>query len=146
MKLEERKGAMIIWGLKLIDRCDPEALIPEDRCNMAMVQASQSNPWFTFQHIHQSVKALASWLQKEPLDHWLLPYAPRIESIKSKREIGLIMAGNIPMVGFHDLLCVLISGHKVQVKCAGEDHFLIPAACSLLIEIEPRFKEQISFV
>ena len=146
MKLEERKKAMKAWGVMLGDQCNPYAQFPEDRCSMAIVKASQSNQWFTFKHIYQSVQAISSWLQKEPLNQWLIPYAQQIESIKTKRDIGLIMAGNIPMVGFHDLLCVLISGHNVQVKCASDDAILLPAACSLLIELEPRFREQIRFV
>jgi hypothetical protein len=68
----------------------------------------------------------------------------RVESEKIK-NIGLIMAGNIPLAGFHDLICVLLSGNRALVKLSGDDEHLPKCICEILISIEPEFKNQIHF-
>jgi len=62
------------------------------------------------------------------------------------RSIGLILAGNIPIVGFHDILCVLASGHKALIKLSSHDQKFIPYLLNKLIEIEPGFELQISYI
>ncbi|WP_317241483.1 acyl-CoA reductase [Hymenobacter sp. 5414T-23] len=62
------------------------------------------------------------------------------------RQIGVVMAGNIPLVGFHDLLCVLLSGHTLLAKLSKDDTFLMRWISSELLRLEPRFAEHLQFV
>ena len=85
MKLEERKKAMKAWGEMLSDQCDPYAQLPEDRCSMAIVKASQSNQWFAFKYIYQSVQAISSWLNKSVRhsNEYLRTFYPYLEKWQS---------------------------------------------------------------
>ena len=147
MNLEERKKAFIALGVVL--KKELNALVTgagTDDFSSALRKAEQKNQWFTPSSIRMSFEAILTWLQQEKLDQWLMPYAAMIEQQTKARSIGVIMAGNIPMVGFHDLFCVLISGNRIQAKCATDDSELIPAVCNLLLTIEPRFNDFIQFV
>lgn len=105
-------------------------------------QMDQSNGWFT---IDQVVFANESWseaLTKENLNQWLSAYTFKEEALKN---VGLILAGNIPYVGFHDVLSVLLSGNKALIKLSSNDQFLIPFILKILVAIEPRFESRIAF-
>jgi hypothetical protein len=91
-----------------------------------------------------AVHAIAVMLNKRDLEKWLENESGNPE-IKM-HSIGLILAGNIPIVGFHDILCVLASGHKALIKLSSQDQKFIPYILEKLIEIEPAFERQISFI
>ncbi len=99
-----------------------------------------SNGWFTPENVRQSLSAWGNLLKEGQLRAWLAPY-PVTENPK---RVGLIMAGNIPLVGFHDLLCVVLSGHRAVVKLSSSDQTLIPALLGLLFQFEPELKNSIS--
>ena len=82
------------------------------------------NQWFTIKHVRYSISAIANLLTKKNLTKWINNY-PNINNNNSNKTIGVIMAGNIPLVGFHDMLCVLISGHKFLGKMSSKDNQLI---------------------
>ncbi len=102
------------------------------------------NQWFTIKHVRYSISAIANLLTEKNLSKWINNY-PNINNNNTKKTIGVIMAGNIPLVGFHDLLCVLISGHKFLGKMSSKDNQLIKKITEILISINPEFKELISF-
>jgi hypothetical protein len=77
------------------------------------------------------------------LEKWLSAYS--IPEVKNAKKIGVILAGNIPLVGFDDFRCVLISGNKFCGKLPSDDKFLLPLVAEMLLEIEPRFAEQVEF-
>lgn len=109
-----------------------------------LIQLSQShNGWYTPEQVYFAVRSWAEALTKENLDQWLSAYV--IEE-KQPKTVGLILAGNIPLVGFHDFLSVLVSGHKVLVKTSSNDQHLLPFLAKYLIAIEPEFKKYITFV
>jgi hypothetical protein len=91
-----------------------------------------------------AVHAIAVMLHKRDLEKWLENESGNPE-IKM-HSIGLILAGNIPIVGFHDILCVLASGHKALIKLSSQDQKFIPYILNKLIEIEPAFQLQISYI
>jgi len=97
------------------------------------------NNWFTPDMQLHAIKYWAYQLQQKQLNQWLLPYAAPL-SVQPK-TIGVIMAGNIPLVGLHDLLCVLICGHKALVKTSSNDDILIKHITNTLITIEPAFAD-----
>ncbi|NTW33020.1 MAG: acyl-CoA reductase, partial [Bacteroidetes bacterium] len=103
-----------------------------------------NNPWFPRENIIYSLKAIASSLSKDNLEKWLSPYSDKALSTASKK-VAVIMAGNIPLVGFHDFLSVLISGNIFIGKLSSQDKFLLPALANELIAIEPSIKNNIIF-
>lgn len=108
--------------------------------------AGQENTWFTKDNIHLALKAVSRWLEKDKLSQWLELY-PEIEAKNRKiATVGVVMAGNIPMVGFHDFLCVLLSGNKLYAKLSHSDSRLLTFITNRLITIEPAWKEKIHFV
>ena len=93
-------------------------------------QAIAANGWFTKETV---LNALAAWgkvLTKEALSIWIKSH--HFSNQSQPKTIALILAGNIPLVGFHDLISVWISGHQALVKCATKDEFLIPFLAELL--------------
>ena len=86
-------------------------------------KASLTNPWFTPEFIDLAAGNIAKhFLDKEMLQSWTSAY--KIQSVDPKK-IGIVMAGNIPLVGFHDLLSVFISGHRPIIKASSKDDVLI---------------------
>ena len=109
-----------------------------------LIQLSQShNGWYTPENVYFSIQSWATALTEENLDKWLSAYNLEINEAKN---VGLILAGNIPLVGFHDFLSVLISGNKVLIKTSSNDQFLLPFLAKYLIAIEPEFADKITFV
>ncbi|SEK57704.1 Acyl-CoA reductase (LuxC) [Aquimarina amphilecti] len=104
--------------------------------------AKHHNGWFTEENIVFSLSQWSKALTKNNLEQWLSSYT--LDKLEPK-TIGVIMAGNIPLVGFHDFISVLISGHNVLVKQSSNDNYLLPYLASYLISIEPKFKNKISF-
>lgn len=109
-----------------------------------LIKLSQShNGWYTPEQVYFSIQSWAKALTEENLDQWLSAYA--IGEIKPK-DIALILAGNIPLVGFHDFLSVLITGHSVRVKTSSNDQHLLPFLAKYVIAVAPKFAEKITFV
>ena len=104
--------------------------------------AEEHNGWFTQENILFTLEGWTHLLTKNNLTHWLKPY--NFENIQQK-QVAIIMAGNIPLVGFHDFLSVLISGHKVIVKQSSNDKQLLPYLAKYLEYVEPNFKGSITF-
>lgn len=108
-------------------------------------QAGIYNNWFTIPNVEFALEQWSKALTRENLQQWVSKYpADHFENDGSK-TIALIMAGNIPMVGFHDFLSVLLSGHKVLAKPSTDDDKLLPFIAQVLVAIEPRFATQIEF-
>lgn len=101
-----------------------------------LLRAQSRNAWFTEENVRHMLRSLAAMLDPGALRHWLAGY-PDIERERGTKTIGLITAGNIPLVGFHDLLCVLLSGHHVRVKLSSDDAGLTTAVVDLLHLIAP---------
>lgn len=101
------------------------------------------NNWFTRESVLRSLRALNSWLQKDKLDDWVSYY--HIGNPANQKVVAIIMAGNIPLVNFHDLLGVLISGNKVLVKLSKQDSVLLPFLMEKLVAIETQWSGQITF-
>tara|TARA_B110000914_G_scaffold414_1_gene394 strand:+ start:4674 stop:5675 length:1002 start_codon:yes stop_codon:yes gene_type:complete len=106
----------------------------EDSLNNAKI----SNSWFTEDNIDVSLSSLLKFLEFNNLLKWVSNYSFINKNIKS---ILIIMAGNIPFVGFHDLMCVLISGNKAIVKMSSKDNILITTIINNLILLEPKMKD-----
>ncbi len=106
------------------------------------ISANRRNNWFTVPNVLKSLNAIGSqYLEMHKLTHWANTY----EQNENPKSVGVIMAGNLPAVGFHDALAVLVSGHTLLAKLSTEDMILIPALLEKLVSIEPGFAEQIKY-
>ena len=106
-----------------------------------LIQREQHyNGWFTEDVIRNSFKEISFWLKMERLEQWLLPYS----YTNQPQTVALILPGNLPLVGFHDFLCVLCSGHKALLKLSSEDARLLPAIVQILTSFEPQLKDRIT--
>ncbi len=113
------------------------------------VKAQNENSWFTTESVHLALENVArSYLNQQALFGWANHY-PGLSSLETHPNplaVGVIMAGNVPAVGFHDALCVLLAGHRLLAKLSSQDSVLMRALLGQLIEIEPRFGERITLV
>lgn len=102
------------------------------------------NGWFTAQNVRFALISIADkFLVAEKLEKWISAYP--LKQVLPKK-VGLILAGNIPMVGFHDILSVFISGHHASIKYSSKDKILIPFLLDLLAGIDPQTAEYFSAV
>ncbi len=115
-----------------------------ERFKNVIQQASLNNDWFTPESVNFSIKSIVENLTENQLNKWLSKY-PELENYNSCKNVAVIMAGNIPLVGFHDLLSILITGHKAIVKLSSKDDVLLKGITELLININPEFKDYIHF-
>lgn len=102
------------------------------------------NPWFTPENVRLAIKSIADELTYENLNKWTARY-PALTSAKGIFNVGVVMAGNIPLVGFHDFLSVLITGNKIISKTSSKDSELIVFISDMLCEINSGFREKIIF-
>ncbi len=111
----------------------------------AKQKASLENGWFIPEFVELAVKNIAeNFLNEDQLNKWVAHYKPETRNLKPA-AIGIVMAGNIPLVGFHDLLAVFISGHKAVIKPSSKDEVLIKHLVDVLITWEPQIAELIRF-
>ncbi len=98
----------------------------DEKLNIAIAQAYQENNWFTEENTRNALKAIATtFLDPEKLGAWAAQYPIKDHGFPEK-TVGLVMAGNIPLVGFHDWLCVFVAGQRAKVKLSDKDKRLLP--------------------
>ena len=107
----------------------------------AQDRAVQANPWFTAAHISIAIENIADqYLKRDKLEQWVANY-----TLPSQvKKVGIVMAGNIPLVGFHDFLCGFVSGHKLLLKLSSKDDILLKYLILKLGEWEPEVLEQVT--
>jgi len=136
LTIQQRIDAFGLLGARLRD--------PGNTAVSAIIDlAGRHNSWFTPSNVKRSIHSLANLLQTDNLEKWLSPY-PFTHAIP--KTVGLVFAGNIPLVGFHDLLAVLCAGFSAQIKLSSNDQVLYRYLIDELIEIEPGFRQQIKEV
>jgi hypothetical protein len=102
------------------------------------------NAWFTPESVLQAVTAIGHMLNPADLQTWISKY--NLDNDAEPKQVGLILAGNIPLVGFHDVLCVLASGNHALIKASSQDARLIKSVLERLVVIDGSFADQFSFV
>jgi hypothetical protein len=136
MNLDERISSFIELGKQLKN-------LPETEKLALAAQAHRLNTWFSTENVLYAFDAIQEYLTKDKLNKWLQNYD--FQTVIPKK-IGVIMAGNIPMVGFHDFMSVLLAGHILYAKTSSDDNFLIREIARMLIEIDIRWKDKINFI
>lgn len=137
MTLAQRLTAFVRLGERL-------SSLSEDELTDIIRRAGAHNTWFDAPNVRAALTGVATMLREEELREWLAPYGA-LEPQTPKR-VAVVMAGNIPLVGFHDMLSVLISGHLLDAKLASTDPWLPRWISEQLIALEPAFAERIRFV
>jgi hypothetical protein len=140
MNLEERIKSFVLLGESLRNSLN-EA---ETDCNLSLLIDSQHdfNPWFTPENVRRAITAIAEVLTEENLIIWTNTY-PGLKEQKKPLKVGVIMAGNIPLAGFHDFLSVLISGNNLIAKTSSKDQELISYISNILCSINTGFRNNI---
>jgi hypothetical protein len=152
--LQQRKSAFVQLG-NLMGKLATETSWPGFACGLTQVEFDEFatiftrhihvNGWFTEANIRKALSAWSAALSTDNLNRWLSPY--QIPDLPAKQyNVGIICAGNIPMVGFHDVLSVVLSGNKALVKLSSDDNLLIPALWKLLLQAEPGLEGQLELV
>ena len=108
---------------------------------LKVIKASIKNPWFTKENIDLSLKYWSENLTEEKLHTWLSKYEI---NTKQPKTIAVVMAGNFPLAGFHDFLCVLITGNNLLIKFSNNDEVLLKFIIEYLTEIDSSFKDNIN--
>ncbi|MDC8003988.1 acyl-CoA reductase [Aureisphaera galaxeae] len=136
MQLQQRINAFTKLGTFLSEWS-------QDTDNAALLQAKAQNGWFTPDNLQFALESWGKALQQTNLESWTANYS--FSENTASKTIAIVMAGNIPLVGFHDFLSVLMSGHKVLAKLSSNDRVLLPYLAKELITIEPAFASYIRF-
>jgi len=122
---------------------------PQDHSHKCLTEAVDNsmihNGYFTRKHIILALNSLAIMLEKEKIRKWAHSYEPLFKTTSKPAKVGVVMAGNIPLVGFHDFLCVLVSGNIFIGKLSQDDRFLLPAIADVLTGIDARYKGLVHF-
>ncbi len=109
------------YRIDLLVRLGQYILSEDEQWLLTKERASRENGWFIPEFVELATQNIAlSFLQKDILEQWASKYQlqtyPSTRKGYNPKSIGIVMAGNIPLVGFHDFLCVFISGHKAVIK------------------------------
>lgn len=115
---------------------------PDAELSLLINSSQQYNAWFTPENTAKAVAAIAEMLNPKDLHAWIEDN----DSPETPLNIGLVLAGNIPLVGFHDILSVLGSGNRALIKLSSQDKKLTPYILNKLIGIEKGFENLISYV
>ena len=113
-----------------------------EKVNSIILREKHYNGWFTEDSVRESLLSLGKLLSKGNLNDWVSDYP----TVDHPKKVGLIMAGNIPLVGFHDFLSVLMSGNTAVVKLSSDDNRLLPVLIEMLFELQPELKESVFVV
>lgn len=154
LSLEQRIKAFEILGRFISQTKDARADEDLQKLNRHFLKeyhtciqdAALFNHWFTPENLDFALGEWSNALNPDQLQAWLIDYdSDYFDHDREQKTVAIIMAGNIPLVGFHDLLSVLISGHKALIKPSSDDAKLIPFICQMLVAINPEFAKQMAF-
>jgi len=130
--------------IEAFSRLGEQLIDPNEHLLTVINNEKQYNAWFTPESVLNAVKAIGRMLNPQELERWLDQYD--LDKKTTTKRVGLILAGNIPMVGFHDVLCVLATGNYALIKSSSQDARLIRQVLEMLVAIDPGFIDRFSFV
>ena len=144
MQLQQRINAIVKLGT-VLSKLNSESK-DQEVINLFEL-AKAHNGWFTPANVEFACQNWSTALSEENIKKWVTNYdRNKFEVAQSDAQmVAIIMAGNVPLVGFHDFLSVLLSGHKVLAKLSSNDKLLLPYLAKQLIAIEPEFEDYIFF-
>ncbi len=141
MNLNSRIDAFVKLGERLLKESRQGC---GSKFESTILDASIHNPWFTYENVYYAIDSIANqWLTRDALNIFISKYPITFFNPTNSKKVVVIMAGNIPFAGLHDLLCVLLTGHRFLGKVSSKDGHLISSIIDLLHEINPEFKDLI---
>ncbi len=144
MKLKERISAFAELGERLRSAIPGPGKKGDQQLSELIDMQQHKNSWFTPANVTSAIEAIAKKLTPDNLNKWTGMY-PGLSIENQPYTVGIIMAGNIPLVGFHDFLCVLITGNSILAKTSSKDSDLIVFVADLLCSINKGFNDLIRF-
>lgn len=151
MTIDDHKSHLATLGkflkqFRVVESARDESLPANDELFAEMEkkidEAVHHNGWFNRENVVFSLQQWSEALTERNLKLWLAEYDL---SASGGKTVGIVMAGNIPMVGFHDFISVLVSGHKVLIKQSSNDQHLLPVIANYLMQLDSRYEERIKF-
>ena len=137
MTLAERIDLLVYLGTYLQSN--------DEKLEQLLRKSYHHNPWFTKENYENALNAVnTSFLQRDQLEKWVGHYD--FDKTKGGKKIGLILAGNIPLVGFHDFVSVFLTGHHSKIKISDKDKFVLPHLVEKMTEQDARMKEYVEFI
>ncbi len=112
-----------------------------EELDIQIAESYSYNGWFSKEYVLKSLHGIVLLLEEKKLKE----FAAEIKEPISPKTVAVIMAGNIPAVGFHDFMCVILSGNKILIKPSSDDKILITFLADFLLKAEPLFKDYIFF-
>ncbi len=146
MNIKQRINAFVQTGLFIKRHFNSDLRIESEKTlheglNNLVEMAYLYNGWFIKDFVEESLRNFGRMLEEKSLQN----FCKDISEPKKQKTVAVIMAGNIPMVGFHDFMCVLLSGNKVMLKLSSDDNVLLPFFIKLLDHYENEMSSQIIF-
>ncbi|MBN1184666.1 MAG: hypothetical protein JXB49_20405 [Bacteroidales bacterium] len=142
MTLKERIDSFILLGDRLRLLFATKEI--EGKAKEIIEKAEKQNPWFIPEFTIEAIKSISDNLTEDKLYTWLSKYPLIPVQNKDPKKTGVIMAGNIPLVGFHDFLCTLITGNIFIGKPSSKDGGLFQFIADTLLIIDSRFEKHIT--
>lgn len=135
MKRAERLQVLIQLGNHLNQK--------DEFLDALMHRTEFNNPWFTQRNQALRIQSIVeNWLTEDKLYDWIAAY--NIPDETKPKTIGIVMAGNIPLTGFHDILCTFMAGHRAQIKLSDKDKFVLPYLIKLMTRFNPQVEKYFS--
>ena len=129
MNLQDRINALVELS-KVLNKNNEELVAN-------VLQSKLHNQWFTEENSWKSIEAIRTqFLDESILNNWVSKY--QINEGSEIKKVGLVLAGNIPLVGWHDIMCCFVAGHKTLIKLSDKDKFLTPYFIKQLAAIDSR--------
>jgi hypothetical protein len=144
MSLNKRISAFEQLSIRLQNTID-EKITGDNQLKQQITQEQIYNPWFIPPFVSRAIGAIAYMLDGKQIRQWILPYQDLLSAQQTSLRTGVIMAGNIPLAGFHDFISVLMAGHTFTGKLSSNDAHLLPVIAEMLCDIEPDFNDKIIF-
>jgi hypothetical protein len=141
MNIDSRIDAFVTLGERMLTESAQKSGY---KFETIIQEANIHNPWFTSENVYFAIDSIANqWLNRKTLNLLVAKYPKAYFEPQKSKKVVVIMAGNIPFAGFHDLLCVLLSGHRFLGKVSSKDGHLMAAIIAMLCEINPEFRNLI---
>jgi hypothetical protein len=138
MNLKKRLNSLVLLGKQLT----PDNI----RLQIVVRETALNNGWFTEDNQWQAIAEIRKhFLSKSALETWANGYISDKNHAPTPKTVALILAGNIPLVGFHDIMCVYVAGHKSLIKTSDKDPYLVPFIVKSLEVIDPESKNYFAF-
>ena len=133
------------YRINLLSRLGEYILSADENWQACKEKAGWENGWFIPEFVNNASENIAkNFLQINILSEWAATYQIN-EKNENPKKVGIVMAGNIPLVGFHDFLCAFISGHYALLKTSTRDQVLIKHLVEKLIDWEPEVQNRVEF-